>query len=226
MAKFLNRFALPWLGSAPSPTPAESEMWYDTVTDQVKYRSSGTINPSVQLGTRFNDYATGRWYMTQSGMSTATALVNNRCYAAPLVVPRAATISGISVEVTTAWTTTVGSVRVGIYGDSNLAPGTLLTDLSGLAASVGVKVFNPAFGCTPGIYWLVMAMQGAAGTAGQIRTVQGQHEFLGDPATTPTLNGNMNCYYTDTGMSGAFPASFGNVAGLVAGPRFAVRFSA
>ncbi len=225
MGKFLNRLRLPNLSATPSPSPAESEIWYDISADQVKYRSVN-YNLGVQFGTRFNDYATGRWYQTQTGMSTATALVNSRCYATPIVCPRTAVMSGTAVEVTTAFATTVGSIRVGIYDDVNLTPTNRLADFGTVAASVGVKVFTNGYSFSPGIYWLVMAVQGAAGTAGQIRTVQGQHEFIGDTASTPNMNGNLNCYYTDTGMSGAFPSTFGTVAGMVAGPRFAVRFSA
>jgi hypothetical protein len=225
MAKFLNRFKLPMLSSSPSPTPEEAEMWYESATGHVKFKGSSDI-VSMHTGTRFADYATGRWYMTQTGMSTATALVNNRCYATPFVIPRLATLSGTAVEVTTAWATTAGNVRVGIYSDSSRMPGTLLSDFGQIAATVGVKVYSNTYSFTQGWYWLVMAMQGGAGTAGQIRTVQGQHEFISDSAATPNMNGNMNCFYSDTGFSGALPSSFGAVAGMVAGPRFAVRFSA
>ena len=225
MAKFLNRLRLPNLSATPSPTPVESEVWYETSTGQVKFKGT-TDSVSMQVGSRFADYATGRWYMTQTGMSTATALVNNRCYAVPLVLPRVAALSGTAVEVTTAFATTAGNLRVGIYGDSLRAPGNLISDFGQVAATVGVKVYTNTYTFAPGWYWLVMAVQGASGTVGQIRTVQGQHEYLGDSSATPTLNGNQNTFYSDTGFSGALPSSFGALAGLIAGPRFAVRFSA
>lgn len=223
--KFLNRFTLPILAGDPA-APAEGDMWYNSSIDQVRYRSAGTYNTPVHAGIRLNDWAANRWYHLQTGLSTTATTTVNRAYTYPFVITRSGILSGLAMEVTTAWATTAGNVRAGIYDDDGgRMPSNRVVDLGTQAATVGVKVFTSTQALGPGIYWATVVFQGSAGTAGSVRTTQGYHEFLGDPAATPAFNSNLNCYYSDTGFSGTLPTPFGTVAGIVSGPRFAVRFS-
>jgi hypothetical protein len=224
--KFLSRLKLPLFTGDPT-SPAEGEMWYNQTLDQVRYRSAGTYNTPVHAGIRLNDWAVNRWYHLQTGASSTAAAAVNRCYTYPFVITRSGTLSGVAMDISTAFATTAGTVRAGIYDDDGgRMPTNRVVDLGTLAATVGVKVFTSTQALGPGIYWVCAVFQGSAGTAGATRTTTGYHEFLGDPAVTPAFNSNLNTYYSDTGFTGALPATFGTVAGIVSGPRFAVRFSA
>lgn len=230
MAKFLNRLRIPLFATAPS-TPAVGETWYDTATDQLRYQTAGTSPPvAAHGGSRFGDYQNGYWYMLQPGAPNTANMTLNRAYTNPFYLPRSAVVSGISVEVSTAWSTTAGNIRIAMYNDDGrFSPTNLVTDYGTQSATVGIKTFTMTTGLTPGWFWLVAISQGASGTAGQFRSVTGIPDLVGNPAATPPsgfFNGSINCYYSDTGFSGSAPASFGTVTGSVIGPRFAIRFSA
>ncbi len=229
MAKFLNRLKFP-VRTADPASPEEGEAWYNSTLATFRIKAGTSFALPMSAGTRFADYAPGYWYMAQNGaVNTANATVN-RAFTNPIVLPRKATLSGIAYEVSTAWGT-AGSVRLGIYNDDGgRMPTALITDFGLISATAGIKVVSMSQGLNPGMYWIVAVNQGGAGTpTGQFRSVSGEHEFIGDPSATPSssfMNGSLNSYYSDTGFTGALPASFGNVAGVTLGPRFAVRFSA
>lgn len=224
--KFLNRLRIPMFSSTPA-SPSEAEIWYDTTFDQLRYKGPAQYPVPVHAGTRFNDFATGRWYQTQNGTPTTSTAAVNRVYTSPFVLPRVATLSGVATEISAAFATTAGTIRLGIYDDDGgRMPTNRIVELTSQAASTGVKVFTSTQVLNPGIYWIATVIQGATGTAGQFRAAQGLHEFLGDPAATPNFNITFSTYYSDTGFSGALPSTFGTVAGIIGGPRFAVRFSA
>lgn len=230
MAKFLNRLGLPFRSANPSPL-VEAEMWYDSITDQVKYKPGGSSIPlAVTAGSRFDAYLLGVWYMTQPGPSTTATTVLNRAYAAPIVITRAGTISGLALEISTAWATTAGTVRAGIYNDDgSLEPTALVADFGTVAATAGIKTYAASVTVTPGIYWTVGVIQGASGTAGSFRSVSGIPDYIGSSLATPPsafFNGSANCYWGD-GFSTTLPATFGGTGeGTLGGPRFAVKFSA
>lgn len=229
MPKELGRWRAPILPSNPA-TANEGEMWYDSTLDQLKYKSAGQYPVPVHAGVRFNDYAIGRWYPLQVGAPNTANATANRAFTNPFVVPRAATLSGIAYEVSTAWSTTTGNVRVGIYNDDGgRMPTALIADYGVITATAGIKVVTATTSLPPGMYWIVAVNQGGTGTTtGQFRAVTGIHDFIGDASATPTsgfFNGSINCYYSDTGFTGALPATFGTVAGITLGPRFLIRFS-
>jgi hypothetical protein len=231
--KLLNRFRLPLFGSNPT-SPDEGETWYDTATDQLKFKSAGTAPVMFSEGHRLANYTTGNWYPTQFGASTTGAITVSRGYAIPFSLGKAGTLSGISLELASAFATTVGTLRTAIYDDTGFRkPGNKLSEPATASATAGIKVFNPAVTLVlyPGTYWLVASVQGASGTAGTWRCPTGLHEYISDPGTSGVpgsalLGGNVNCFYSDTGFgSGVFPTSFGTTVGLATGPRFLVRFS-
>lgn len=228
--KFLNRLRLPLFTSDPS-SPAEGEVWYNQTIDQMKYKGpTGSYPVPVHAGIRFNDYDTNRWYAVQSGGPNTANATAGRAFTNPFVLPRMGTLSGISIEVSTAWTT-AGNVRVGLYNDDGgRLPTSLVADYGTVAATVGIKTWSMSTVLVPGIYWLVAVNQGGSGaTTGQFRAVAGLHEYIGDPSATPSsgfFNGSLNCYYSDTGFTGSLPSSFGSVAGIALGPRFVIKFSA
>lgn len=228
MAKNLGRFNLPLFDNQPPTMNNVGEMWYDYTNDTVKYKGAGNYPLNTNSGAALSNYSTGRWYQTQMGVSGTATMTNNRAYAVPFILTKRGTISGISLEVATAWTTTAGTLRVAIYDDAgNRVPQFNTFEYPTQAATVGIKTFTAAVGYAhaPGTYWIVAAVQGAAGTAGTWRSVTGLHEMISDGAATPSFNTSVNTLYSDTGFSGTFPGGFGTVAGVAAGPRFAIRFS-
>jgi len=228
--KFLNKLRLPTFAGDPA-SPADGEVWYNSSLNTVRIKPANSFPMPWAAGTRFADYATGRWYPVQVGApNTANATVG-RAFTNPFVLPRVATLSGISYEVSTAWNTATGSVRVGIYNDDGgRMPTNLIADYGVITATTGIKVVTATTTLQPGMYWIVAVNQGGSGTTtGQFRSVTGVHDFVGDPSATPStsfFNGSLNCYYSDTGFTGALPAAFGTVAGITLGPRFGIRFSA
>lgn len=227
MAKFLNKLNLPLIDNQPGAMNL-GDVWYDYTNDVVKYKGAGNYPLLMNSAAPLSDYTLAKWYQTQAGVSGTIAAANNRAYAVPFVMTKRGTISGVACEITTAFATTAGTLRVAIYDDGGgRAPQFKTFEYPTVAATVGVKTFTAAVGYAhaPGTYWLVAAIQGASGTAGNWRTVTGIHEMLGDGAATPNFNTAYNTYYSDTGFSGTFPGGFGTVAGFVGGPRFAIRFS-
>ncbi len=228
MAKFLSKLEFPpFFGQI---TGEEGEVWYDTDKHQPRFVNADSSVAAFAEGIRFNRYSTGRWYPTQTGAPVTTNAIASRAFAIPFSLTRYSRISGIAVDVSTAWTTT-GNVRAGIYSDTgNALPGTRLLDAGTVTASAGIKTWSTALDLAAGMYWAVAVNQGGSGaTTGQYRSVTGIHDFVGDPSATPTsgfFNGSVNSYYTDTGFTGAFPTSFGTVTGIGLGPRILLRFSA
>lgn len=227
MAKFLNRLRLPTIFGAI--TGNEGEVWMDTDKHQPRYLNADGTAAAFGEGDRFNRFTAGRWYPVQIGGANTTNANASRAFAVPMPLPRYAQLGGIGIEVSTAWTT-AGNARVGVYADTGFAmPGTRLLDCGTVTATASVKTFATTLDLAAGMYWLVAVNQGGSGaTTGQFRAVAGLHDWIGDPSTTPAttfMNGSINAYYSDTGFTGALPASFGTVAGATLGPRFVVKFN-
>lgn len=230
MAKFLNRFRLPIIAGDPS-SPEDGEMWYNSTLNTFRMKPNSSFPMPTGPGTRFADYATATWYMVQNGSANTANANVSRAFTNPFVLPRKATLSGIAYEISTAWGTAAGNTRLGIYNDDGgRQPTALVADYGTVAATVGIKAVTVSTVLNPGMYWIVAVNQGGSGSpTGQFRSVSGEHEFIGDVGSTPGssfFNGSLNSYYSDTGFTGALPSTFGAVAGITLGPRFAVRFSA
>lgn len=225
--KFLNRFRVPFiLGDQASP--AEGEVWYNSILGQMKYKGADSNPISVGIGTKFNDIGSGRWYMTTTGAATTSTPIANRVYAIPFQLSRAAQLTGIATEVVAAFTT-AGTVRAGLYyGDITNSPTNLIADYGTVAATVGIKTWTISQSLSAGSYFVAICYQGGASGTPSFRTSTGQADFVGDVAATPAstyFNGAQNTYYSSTTQAGALGASFGTVAGSTGGPRVAVRFA-
>jgi len=230
MAKFLNRFRTPIIAGDMS-SPDEGEIWYNSSLRQLRFKSPDSNPTSIGAGARFNDWGSNRWYMTSTGAATTANITVNRMYGIPFTVTRSADLNGIAMEMTTAFTTTVGTVRCGLYySDYTNTPGLPIADYGTVAASVGIKTFT-GFTNTlaPGSYFVAIVIQGGAtGGTGAFRATSGVVEQIGEPVTTPTsalFNGSLTAYYSATAVSAAFPSPFGTISGAVSGPRVALRFN-
>jgi len=232
MAKFLNRLRIPIFTSDPSAgTINEAEIWYNNTLKQFRFKSPDSNPVSIDASARFNDWGANRWYMTTDGTATTANVTVNRMYGIPFTVTRTADLNGIAMEITTAFTTTVGTVRAGLYySDYTNTPTTPIADYGTVAATVGIRTFT-GFTTTlsPGSYFIAIVVQGGAtGGTGAFRTSTGTAQQVGDNGTTPSstfFSGTMNTYYSATAVSAAFPSPFGTITGSVAGPRIAIRFN-
>jgi hypothetical protein len=169
MHKFLFPIALPKSSSDPSGTFDEGSVYYNTSLRVIKQYSqnswqflpnfSSFSNPSPLLvtGLRVCPFA-----MTSSA-TTTLAMTNNTSYWIPFAVNRNISISAISINVSTAASST--SETVGIYNSdlTNLYPNTLLGSVTLDTTTTGLKTgtLSTAITLTPGIYWIALASNGA-----------------------------------------------------------------
>lgn len=128
-----------------------------------------------------------RWFtcrITAAAMTVSTALTADRIYAHPFVCPKLINLDRIAVNCTTL--VAGGSLRLGIYEDSNVEPGRLLLDAGTVDTSgTGVKSINIAQELSPGLYWLAAASK--SGThAFRVPAIASTINIAGVASTLPT----------------------------------------
>lgn len=149
-----------------------------------------------------------------SGGSTSNAHGNNVLRLMPWWVPRPLEIDRIGAEITAAGE--AGSkMRLGIYADNgNAYPGALLLDAGQIAAdSATVQELTCALTLSSGLYWIGGAVQGAPTTPPTVRINSTWYPPVpiavgGMPAANSTAVG-----YSQTGVTGALPATFTSTIG-------------
>jgi hypothetical protein len=169
MHKFLYPIALPTNSSDPPGTFDEGSVYYDSSLKIIRHYSQGSWqflpNFSSLLGTPTPLLTTGLRVCPFAMTSTATttlAMTNNTSYWIPFAVNRRTTVSAISINVSTAGTSS--SQNVGIYNlnTTNLYPNALLSSVTLDTSSTGLKTgtLATAITLTPGIYWIALASSG------------------------------------------------------------------
>jgi hypothetical protein len=208
----------------PTPTPASGETWYDSVKDQVLI-SDGQSGDPIVVGPYGNlpVVAAGRWHLLPAYGAQATANVPaGTMFALPFQPGRTCTLTAVAANVTLAL---VGGVlRFGLYtATAGGLPGALVSDFG--TVSVGVTGIRQISGLStvvrPVLHYLVVGRQGGAVNLGLTTRA------TGDPIVSeasPTIAGNFSAY-TQTGITGALPASFGTPAGVDTGPSIAAQLS-
>jgi len=174
----------------------------------------------------------GCWYATpnQGSIGTTGALAAGTAYLTALRLSRAATLSGLAIEITA---TDTGVARLGLASEVNGQPGVWLADFGTVVVtSTGLVQLAPlawALAAAPaGDAWLAVIPQGGTGTL-TLRARTGA-----DPSIPLTIASNATCgplnsartAYTSTGWAGALP--IGNavtLAGVTLGPCLGVRLS-
>lgn len=102
------------------------------------------------------------WYSSScTGASlTSSALVKNRLYALPFIVPVPVTLDRIAINVTTLYS---GNARLGIYDNDNCYPTNLILDAGIVSTSTtGVKSITINTTLSTGLKWLVLVSSGTA----------------------------------------------------------------
>ena len=150
------------------------------------------------------------------------SLTQNRSFATGIYVPSGGSIDRVAVEVTTAGG--AGSVfRMGLYSDSNGAPGALISDEGTVdSATTGFKEDTVAWtDLTGGLYWIVTAAQ--VGTAPTVRSVTTPTATAAPYRSTSLTNTPDSWCVYGANITGAMPASFGAITAHLLGPMVIVR---
>jgi hypothetical protein len=148
---------------------------------------------------------------------------------APWLVTRPCVIDRIGSEIATIGD--AGSLlRLGVYADNgNSYPGALLLDAGTIAGdSATVQQVTCSLALTPGLYWVGGAVQSVTTTQ---PTVRGLFSSFASPvpivlAAAPSAGGTTTHGYTQTGVTGALPATFTSTVTTLGGgvcPRVHVR---
>lgn len=164
------------------------------------------------LPIRHPGYVSGRWYR---GLWNATAngVVNaDQLYAFPIVIPTAVTIQSLGIRCGTG---AAGSnVKMGIYSNSNGAPGTLLHQLnsnpstaSSNTNATGGFASNPTL--QPGIYWLACIFSGTPTIVCVGGTEPAMLWMMGVTDGSSLSTGNSGVTGTGATYAGGLPSSFG-----------------
>jgi hypothetical protein len=170
MHKFLHPIALPTNPNDPSGSFDEGSIYYNDSLSVIRQYSQGSWqflpNFSFLLGAPRPLLATGLRvcpYATTATSTTTLGMTNNTSYWIPFAVNIRTTVSAISINVTTA--STSSSQTVGIYNSNltNLYPNTLLESVTLATTTTGVitGTLTTAITLTPGIYWIALASNGA-----------------------------------------------------------------
>lgn len=115
----------------------------------------------------FNTAMRSGYFAQSSAILTASnnAAILNRAYAAPMVFPTGTVISALAIYVSSAAAS--GNVaRIAIYNDNNGVPGTVHSQSTLAADSIGAKTWTlPTNYTVSRLFWVAVAIQGS-GAAG------------------------------------------------------------
>lgn len=162
-------------------------------------------------------YKTTYYYGVPIGARSTALLGNGNCDAHPVVIHRTITIDRIGIE-TTASATAGGTLRLGIWNDSNGIPGTVLLDAGTVDATVAaawLEITGLSQQLLAGVYWLGYAAQGAAATPATIRVATTPQPGLGFRSSSNAKGAAPSTAVEQTGVTGAF-GTF-SVTGMSAG---------
>lgn len=217
LLRFLN------LTTTPS-SPASGEAWYDSAKDQVLV-SDGAPGDPIVVGPEGNlpVVSTTRWHLLPAYGAQGTANVPaGTMFALPFWPGRTCTLTAVAANVTLALVG--GNLRFGLYTATAAGlPGSLVADYGTVDAGLtGIRqITGLSTTVRPVLHYLVVGRQGGALNLGLTT------RSTGDPIVseaTPTIAGNFSAY-TQTGITGALPASFGTPAGVDTGPSISAQLT-
>lgn len=173
--------------------------------------------------------STGRWHVDGQGSGAqGPTIVVSRAYATPVWPGRACTLTDVAMNIGAA-SSTPGTVRAGLYASDSATglPSSLVADWGTVVESAASKIWSTlAQPLAPVLYWSVFALQGASGGTPTWSGRNITHPLVTEAnAGTPNPNTNRTAHYSDTGFSGAFPSTFGALAGIIVGPSVAYKFT-
>lgn len=175
---------------------------------------------------------TSEWYWThQSGQSTSGSLGLGTLRFIPAWWA-ASTLTSVLADIATAGAAGTTNLRLGMYADNGAGmPAALLWEFGSVAADTITPATLTGSWRVPysGLWWWAAVVQGS-GTQPVVRTVSTNANAIPIPASfgggvpaTGATNTAANCCYTQSGVTGALPATatVGGVGGSAA--RFLVK---
>jgi hypothetical protein len=206
---------------------AEGDLWYNSTEKVAKVSLAdnkiGHVGPQ---GTHPIIYdVANAWYpMYPAQLLTNLVVTNNRAYAFPFHVSRECNLTGLSINVATGGT---GNGHMGMYSShpTTFLPDLFVNDIGSVSVAGTGNIEGWAVNevMEPALYWLVFVPQTTV--APSVKASVTTNTYVPVQIATPTFvtAEQANCLYSDTGFSGAFPVSFGAVAGSTYGPLIYVK---
>ena len=157
--------------------------------------------------------------------STSATFTANRLHGVPVVLPQRATYSGLAICIGN----TIGgspNARLGIYQDSGGLPGALLAAGASSFAPDTAGLYDVAFSESqvigPGVFWLALLFDSAAGAVQWNRSLGHGHYQLKVTLGGTKPYGQIPVYRTFS--YAALPDPFGSISGTsTASPRIALK---
>lgn len=169
----------------------------------------GAVGPTGPAGPIIGiPYVSGKYYSSPYFSATGQTLTVNRTYFAPIFIPGSTSVDRIAFKTGTGWSGT-GSVRLGIYNDSNGKPGTVFFDAGTVSATAASTLYTITISQTlsGGLYWLAINTQTAPTTNSIVAASTAQDEYSFIPGSYVNTGGssfsNQLGYY-EASITGAF----------------------
>lgn len=210
------------LASGDPSNPRTGDIWLNTTSNTPKYVNTlGVVTSLVSsgggspYGPRYlkTGYAYGS--ITPATLTSSTLPSNNTMYATPIYIPSAITATTLGLYVNTLAGASSMGVRLGLYSNSTTDdyPDARLVDAGQVETSTvfgatGWNLNTISVSLTPGLYWLVSCRQAASAPTTSCLS----SGIIGDNPI-PALwiaggNSSPNIAWSQTGVTGALPATF------------------
>jgi hypothetical protein len=135
-------------------------------------------NPTIKL-------ITGAYYRTPNRVLSLVTATANRTVYSLIYIPVTQTLDRIAIATASTFSGT-GTVRLGIYNNTNGLPSTVVLDAGTVTPTAASTVYEITISqsLTPGFYWLAFNQQGTAPSTG---TYSGNTASTNDP--NPLIGG-------------------------------------
>jgi len=162
----------------------------------------------------------GFWYAPEHAARTTYTAVAGHMFAYPFYITESRTSwTNWGVEVTTASATTPGTLRIGLYRDTNYQgyPDVNLQELTvsgalSVGTTTGSKTVNAGgyiWRPNPGLYWLVIKIETIGSATNVYSAMTGPNRWIPSPTTGGLFNpGNYIGYQLTGQAAGALPTTY------------------
>jgi len=209
--------------TADPPAMQQADSWYRSDLGQVHAHDGATV---VKLGppaTHPYIRPTGWHNLPAWGAAGTLVAVLNQVYALPFIPGSNCTLTDMAINVTLLG---LGNVRGGFYNADQVTglPTTLISDFGTLSTGLaGQKTWSSlSVPLKPILYYAVVVQQGVVATYSS--RVSADPIVSESAGSGPAFGSDRNCY-TQTGVTGAMPASFGVPAGTATAPSIYLKLS-
>lgn len=174
--------------------------------------------------------SSGCWHVDGFGAAAqGPVIIANRTYFVPFWPGRTVDVGGLAMNVGVAFTTP-GTIRAGLVSSSaSYMPSALIEDYGTVVEATGTKSWanmTVLSRSNSRLRFFAITAQGGVTGSPTWSSRNCSHPLIFDP-TVAAVNPNTQrtAYYID-GITGAYPATFAAVDGVVVGPSLAVKLTA